>query len=420
MCFQMYTKKKYKLLQYFFTIGLISLSLAEIPIIKIISPMEDIPIIAYKDVSILGEVKNTDRLFVNNYNVDFQNGLFRLKFKFSEPGYREFVFRAENSTSKIEKKLKLVSLETFPDIKGDDYQREIEILSTMKMVSSYFGTDFFRPKNYLRKAELARIVLMLKDISPTSGYSNTYHFQDLLPAHWAYTYIQLALNNGLLYSVNSNEFGPNRIVSREELIKTLKKFYRNQREENRAYFKDLTSDNIDHKFISFLASKGYLPLNWIQEDNFYPNKGVTRAELAYVISRIDKVCSKVKESYFIDLPLYKKAAIKDTQDDKVNLTFRKITEDVYVVECLPDKNKRSLFVELQVNCEKENNTVLLVDDGKGVDIIAGDNIFSGVINISKFTTLNYTYLYKIFDEYNLIYKVGEGKINNEGGLLAIY
>ena len=74
----------------------ISFVFAQVPVIKIISPMEAEPIIAYEEISIYGELLDSDKLFVNNYNVDLQNGLFRLKFKFSETGYREFVFRAEN------------------------------------------------------------------------------------------------------------------------------------------------------------------------------------------------------------------------------------------------------------------------------------------------------------------------------------
>ncbi|MDD5457377.1 MAG: S-layer homology domain-containing protein [Candidatus Margulisbacteria bacterium] len=396
-----------------------SVSLAQLPIIKIISPMEEDPIIAYKEINILGEALHTDKLYVNNYKVEMQDGLFRLKFKFSEPGFRMLNFVAENEKDKTEKKVKVVSLETFPDIKGYEYQREIEILTTMQFFPGYYGTDFFRPRYYVRRAEMARLLLMLKDINPVTNYNNTYHFQDLLPAHWAYSYIQLALNYNLMYPVNASEFAPNRIVTREEVLEMLKKFYKYAGEETHTFYSDLLTDNSEHRWFSFLAASGYLPPAWVAEDNFNLNKPVTRGELVYLTARIDKIYARIKKDYQIELPLVKKMHLTQNQENSSEIIIKNLTGNVFVIECNPDKLKKTLFVEFQLKQEKGRNTVLLVDDGEGADILQGDGIFTGIINLGENPVRQYKYLYKLFDEYNLIYKVGEGSLVYENGKTGI-
>ena len=402
-----------------FVLFFLAIVYAETPVIKIIAPLEDVPIIAYKELSILGEVKNTSRLSVNNYKVEIKNDLFKLKFKFSEPGYREFVLKAENEKGKTEKKLKVLSLDTFPDIVGDDFQREIELVTTLELLGSYLGTDFFRPGYFLRKAELARVILLLSDIKPTSAYGNTYKFNDLLPSHWAHSYIQLALNNNLISPNNNDEFGPNQIITRLELLRVLRRYYRNSRDENRTFFKDLSEDKKDYKFVNYLASKGYLPLLWIQEENFFPNKPVTRAELAFILSRIDKIYSKIKDTYLIEMPIYKKNIQKEGVNE-LNISFKVISDNVFMVECVPDKTKITLFIEILINNDELDKKIILIDDGLGVDLITGDNVFTGIMNLSGINLTKYTFQYKLFDEFNLIYKVGEGRLRVENDQIKVY
>ena len=400
---------------------LLSHVFAELPQIRIISPLEEDPIIAYQEISIFGELKKADKLSVNGYPVDLQDGMFRIKFKFSEPGYRLFTFKAENESGRIEKKLKVASLLTWPDLKGEDYQREVELLTTLKYISSYMGTDFFKPRIYMRRGDICRVLLLLKDINPASGYSNSYHFTDLLPSNYAYPYVQLALNNGLIYPINANEFGPQRILTREEAVSILKKFYKPGKEEFKGYFKDLSVDNSDHRWICYMASHGLLPPSWIADDNFYLTKPVTRAEFAFLLSRIEKISAKIKEQFGIDLPLYKKNNLTQTTDADSTSTFsfRPLSENIFAVECSPDKSHKTLFVEFKIKSDRFKNGLLLVDDGQGVDVIAGDNIFSGVLNMDHVTDKQMRFYYKLFDEYNLIYKVGEGNLHYENGALTV-
>lgn len=397
----------------------ISFIFAQVPVIKIISPMETEPIIAYEEISIYGELLDSDKLFVNNYNVDLQNGLFRLKFKFSETGYREFVFRAENETGTSEKVLKVVVLKTYPDIVDNPYQREIELMSTLKLVPSYLGTDFFKPNAYVRKSELTRILLLLKGINPTEKFKTNFFYRDLLKTHWAYHYIQLALNYNLIYPLNALSFAPDKIITREEILKILKNFYENLKEESRAYYKDLLVDNSDHRRISYLASKGYLPLNWIKEDQFFPMKPVERDELAYLLSRVNQVSKQINDEYMIDQQRYRKNPLLVDPDTIFVMSFKDVTKDIFVAMCNPERNKQTLFIELQLQNKKNQIKVLLVDDGAHVDLLQGDNIYSGLINMRPYKEGTYSYLYKVFDEYNLIYQVGEGTLQYERGFIFI-
>jgi len=392
---------------------------AQLPVIKIISPMEAEPIIAYEEISIYGELLDSDKLFVNNYNVELQNGLFRLKFEFSETGYREFVFRAENENGKTEKVLKVVVLKTYPDIENNVYQKEIELMSTLELIPSYLGTDFFKPNAYVRKSELSRILLLLDGVKPTSKYKISFYYRDLLKTHWAYHYIQLALNHNLIYPLNAIEFAPDKIITREEMLKTLKNFYVDVREESRAYYKDILLDNTDHRRISYLAAQGYLPMSWIKDDSFHPLKPVTREELAYLLSRVDQIGSRIKDDYMIEQARYRKTPLVLNADNIFIMSFKEVTKDVFVAMCNPEKNKQTLFVELQLQNDHDIVKVLLVDDGKNIDLIKNDNIYSGLINMGYYKEGEYSYLFKLFDEYNLIYQVGDGVLQYEKGLITL-
>lgn len=397
---------------------LLTFSVAENPIIKIISPIDDDPVIAYKELTILGELHNANKLTVNGYKVQLENGLFRLKFKFSDTGYREFVFKAESESGRVEKKINVVSVETFPDIKNTDYQREIEMACTLKYMGSYLGTDFFRPRSFVRKGDMARLLLVLKGISPTTPLSHQYEFKDTPASHWAYPYVQLALDNNLLSPMTPTEFGPNRLITRQELLSMLRRFYKTQREESRSFFKDLNGDSGEERWISALAGQGAIPLAWVQTDTFFSNRPVMRGELAAILCRMDSVSARIKEQFGFEFRRYKKSVALEDLFNQMDVSFRTITRDVYAIECSPAKDRKPLFIEFQLIGDRDRSTVLLMDDGQGADLIDGDRVYSGVINLTRFHTNSYQYMYKLFDDYNLIYKVGEGKIRNEKGLLV--
>jgi hypothetical protein len=397
---------------------LLTLTLADNPIIKIVSPIDDDPVIAYRELTILGELRNANKLTVNGYKVQLERGLFRLKFKFSDTGYREFVFKAENDSGRAERKIKVVSLETFPDIKSSPYQREIEMASTLKYMGSYLGTDFFRPRSFVRKADMARLLLVLKGVPSTLPVSHKYEFRDLPASHWAAPYIQLAIDNNLISPMSPIDFGPNRIMTRIEILSLLRRFYKFQREESRSFFKDLNGDTGEERWISALAGQGALPLAWIQTDTFFPNRPVTREELASLLCRMESIALQIRDQFGFEFRRYKKSAAVEGLFDQLDVSFRTITHDVFVVECTPPKDRKPMFVEFQLMGGRDKSTVLLMDDGQGSDLIAGDRVFSGVINLARFHANAFQYIYKLFDDYNLIYKVGEGKIRNDKGLLV--
>jgi hypothetical protein len=207
-------------------------------------------------------------------------------------------------------------------------------------------------------------------------------------------------------------------MTRLEVLSLLRRFYKSQREESRSFFKDLNGDKGDERWISSLAAQGALPLTWIQTDTFFPNRPVTRAELAALLCRMDVIATQIRGQYGIEFRRHKKSVALEGFFNQLDISFRTITHDVYGVECSPAKDKKPLFVEFQLIGDRDRSTVLLMDDGQGSDLIEGDRVYSGVINLSRFRSSSFQYVYKLFDDYNLIYKVGEGKIRNDKGLLV--
>ena len=198
----------------------------------------------------------------------------------------------------------------------------------------------------------------------------------------------------------------------------LRRFYKTQREETRSFFKDLKGGSGEERWISALAEQGMLPLGWAQTDTFFSNRPVMRGELAAILCRMDSISTRIKDQFGFEFRRYKKSVMVEGLFDQMDINFRTITRDVYAIECTPAKDRKPLFIEFQLMGDRNRSTVLLMDDGQNSDLIDGDRVYTGVINLTRFHTNTYQYIYKLFDDYNLVYKVGEGRIRNEKGLLV--
>lgn len=398
---------------------LISTTFAQLPVIKIISPIEEDPMITYGDLNLFGELSHSDRLWVNDFEVDVENGLFRVTYKFAEKGFKKIKLHASNRHGVTDKILKVIMLSTYPDILGHPYRKEIETMSTLDYMRSYMGSDFFRPDRILTRAEICPILVRLKGIDPVQNVLTEYRFRDLLPSHWAYHYIQLALNHNLILPEDANSFNPDRYITREDLMDILIPFLPDMSLPSNLTFKDLDPQNVNHFWLSLLAAKGYLPLSWINEDFIYPNRGVSRGELAYILSRIDRIHSRIKKDLGIDLPKYAKKNSTLSDSFALKLFFYPLQENVFKIKCIPNIDKRILFIELNFTDGTHTFPILVVDDGLGLDVLPNDGVFTGGLNLNQAILPNLKCRYKIFDEFNLIYQAGEIQLQFENNNLSV-
>jgi hypothetical protein len=82
-----------------FVLLLLALSLAfgQQPILKIISPIENDPIITTGKTTIFGELKRADNLYINNNKVTIEKGLFRIIIPEQQPGKKVYRLVARNN-----------------------------------------------------------------------------------------------------------------------------------------------------------------------------------------------------------------------------------------------------------------------------------------------------------------------------------
>jgi hypothetical protein len=403
-----------------FVLLLLALSLAfgQQPILKIISPIENDPIITTGKTTIFGELKRADNLYINNNKVTIEKGLFRIIIPEQQPGKKVYRLVARNNEYSTQKDLNVITLQTLLDTYLSPFKKEIEILLTMKVMGSYLGTDFFRPDTFITKAEVVHTLIKLHKIDPLD-YRTKYYFKDLLPNHWAYEYIQTALNKKLIEPKEAGLFGTESFLSRKEIILLLKPLMSVQTTEQLKPFVDINYNQADEKLLSDVAIAGYLPKEWTNRKEIYPNRAVTRGEIAYIISRTDTLRKRIKDTLSIGLDLSPIKTNLGQTAKSIDISFFPITKQTFKITGISNTDRKIIYIELTFSDNYHTKNILLADDGKGLDKIKGDNLFTSAVDLSKFNKSDLSYEYKMFNAFNLIEEAGKGKINYSNGNLSV-
>lgn len=114
--------------------------------------------------------------------------------------------------------------------------------------------------------------------------------------HWAKNYINYSVSKGYLIGVNSNKFAPNDGLTRGMAVAALYR-YSGDKESFEYHFNDVTSD----KYYSEAVSWGYKNnIVFGCSNNFYPNKYITREDIATIICRYLKAGTSKYNINFTD------------------------------------------------------------------------------------------------------------------------
>jgi len=409
------TAIKTSLAIYFLT----ALSFTQTPLIKIISPIEHNPIITAKEVVLYGEIKLSNTLYFNNKPVKIDNGLFKIKLPLQSPGYNKYRLSAKNYYGTTNKDIPITTLKTISDIYVSPYKKEIEILYTLNILSAYMGTDFFKPNRFITKAEISKLLIKVHGLSPTD-FTTKYYFKDLLSNHWSYEYIQTALNNKLLKPKEANFFGTESYISRKELANIIKPLISYNSKNTIKPFIDINYNNYEEKLLADIAVAGYFPKEWTAQNSIYPKKALTRAEVAFVFAHTDKLMKRIKNELKISqfLSPVKKNIGKSAKSAEI--TFSLINNQTFKIKSICNSEQKIAFIELLIADNYHTKNIMMADDGKGLDKIKNDQIFTSAINLANFNKQELKYTYKLFNKYNLIEEADQGKINFSGNNLSIY
>ncbi|CAH2211763.1 S-layer homology domain-containing protein [Tepidibacter aestuarii] len=150
---------------------------------------------------------------------------------------------------------------------------------------------YFAPNDNLTRAQAAVILTRLLGID--EEYITSDSFDDVSKNYWAYNEIELAKKYGLINGKEENKFYPNDPITREEMATMLSRLIKDDYSDDNIEFNDVNDDMWSSDYINKMSSmnilKGY------EDDMFYPNRNLTRAEMATIVDRILKYNIKYKK-----------------------------------------------------------------------------------------------------------------------------
>ena len=139
-----------------------------------------------------------------------------------------------------------------------------------------------RPNGSVTRAETAAILFRLMDASSRSLYYSTASgFRDVDSTKWYNTYVATLNNAGVITDSRDGYFRPDAAITRAELAAMLAQFA--EQKSAAIYFSDVSAGHWAAKAIALTANLGWI--NGYPDGTFGPDKTVTRAELMAMINR---------------------------------------------------------------------------------------------------------------------------------------
>lgn len=139
-----------------------------------------------------------------------------------------------------------------------------------------------KPAGSITRAEVAAILFRLMDADSRSFYYSTASgFRDVDSTKWYNTYVATLNNAGVITDSRTGYFRPNDAITRAELAAMLAQFA--EKKSAAIYFSDISAGYWAANAIALTANLGWI--NGYPDGTFGPDKTVTRAELMAMVNR---------------------------------------------------------------------------------------------------------------------------------------
>ena len=139
-----------------------------------------------------------------------------------------------------------------------------------------------KPAGSITRAEVAAILFRLMDADSRSLYYSTASgFRDVDSTKWYNTYVATLNNAGVITDSRTGYFRPNDAITRAELAAMLAQFA--EKKSAAIYFSDVSVGYWAANAIALTANLGWI--NGYPDGTFGPDKTVTRAELMAMVNR---------------------------------------------------------------------------------------------------------------------------------------
>ncbi len=153
-----------------------------------------------------------------------------------------------------------------------------------KNIISWFHDGSFRPKNNITRIEALKIILWTHNIPPIKNQSSK--FADIKTNSWENTYLNAAIEKKII-ALKNKKFAPFRSVSRVEGLKIILTLagVNLSNEETDMNINDIKKTDWFYKYIQYAIKNNLLE---IKNNNFYPNKPLSREELVSILYKFIK------------------------------------------------------------------------------------------------------------------------------------
>lgn len=163
----------------------------------------------------------------------------------------------------------------YGDVANNDQYHDAIWYMTNSNYASGYEDNTFKPENEVTRAEALKMILASskKEVSDGSGLT----FSDVVESDWFHSYLNTALNLGIISGYADGTFKPNETVNRVEALKMLLQARDIELSEGDEWYEKYLDFAIEHALIVPDANGDYLPSNH-----------VSRGELSEMIYRLYK------------------------------------------------------------------------------------------------------------------------------------
>ena len=192
-----------------------------------------------------------------------------------------------------EYKFRLLRQCSFNDIPSEYWaENPIADLATLGIIGG-FPDGTFKPEKTIDRAELTTLLVRATGVEtpPVQGKI----FADLNSSHWAAKYIKVGVNRGIVLGYRDQTFRPANALNRAEGLLMIARFAGLVPPESliEKPFPDVSTSHWAAKMIYAAKEEGIL--NYLLGKPFEPNKPLTRAEAADMLSRTKFAKDKINE-----------------------------------------------------------------------------------------------------------------------------
>ena len=275
----------------------------------------------------------------------------------------------------------------FSDVIGTRYEAVVNDIASLNIING-FTDGTFKPYENVTRAQFAKMIVEMMNLKNSN--SKTLNFIDVENNHWAYNYIAIAVDNGIINGYPDGSFKPENSVNFEEMMTMVVRALEIDKEVAMNY------NDWPIGYMNAAQITGLLKNVEFENSNDLASRGETtiviKNALDYIDSKNKTNDENVKENNNLNNELsFSENKLEDSTIAKIGDTeyVYKSTKDTEGIDITDYKDGVVVFyIKTKTNGEKylTFKSGLTVDELKDIDNISSDYIEAIKGNIVKFKT----------------------------------